>query len=186
MRFDPSRSIDWTPVWSLTHRSQRFLPTAYCYLWYPLPRDLDICRADSNGNAAGNNLEEAIYQGFLEVVERDCAALWWYNSLRRPAVDLASFDDPYFRDLERFYRTSAGKCGSWILRATWVSRYGGGVSRRITGESERLIIGYGAHLDPAIAITRSLTEMSQVAWSWTRSPMSRSTKIAPSGCSGRQ
>jgi oxazoline/thiazoline synthase len=162
MRFDPSRSIDWTPVWSLTDRRQRFLPTAYCYLWYPLPRDLDFCRADSNGNAAGNNLEEAIYQGFLEVVERDCAALWWYNSLKRPAVDLASFDDPYFRDLERFYRDIGREMWVLDLTADLGIPVMAAVSRRITGESERLIIGYGAHLDPAVAITRSLTEMSQV------------------------
>lgn len=161
-RFDPNRSIDWTPVWSLTDGRQRFLPTAYCYLWYPVPKDHEFCRADSNGNAAGNNLEEAIYQGFLEVVERDCAALWWYNGLRRPAVDLASFDDPYFRDLERFYRDIGREMWVLDLTADLGIPVMAAVSRRTTGESERLIIGYGAHLDPVVAITRSLTEMSQV------------------------
>jgi ribosomal protein S12 methylthiotransferase accessory factor len=161
-RFDPSRSIDWTPVLSLTDGRQRFLPTAYCYLCCPLPADHDFCRADSNGNAAGNSLEEAIHQGFLEVVERDCAALWWYNSLTRPAVDLASFDDPYFRDLERYYRDIGREMWVLDLTADLGIPVMAAVSRRITGESERLIIGYGAHLDPAVAITRSLTEMSQV------------------------
>jgi oxazoline/thiazoline synthase len=161
-RFDPSRPIDWTPVWSLTHGRQRFLPTAYCYLWYPLPKDHEFCRADSNGNAAGNDLEEAIYQGFLEVVERDGVALWWYNRLRRPAVDLASFDDPYFRDLERYYRDIGREMWVLDLTADLGIPVMAAVSRRITGGSERLIIGCGAHLDPAVAITRSLTEMSQV------------------------
>ena len=41
--------------------------------------------ADSNGCAAGNTLEEAIVQGFLELVERDAYAIWWYNRLRRAA-----------------------------------------------------------------------------------------------------
>ena len=27
-------------------------------------------------------------QGFLELVERDAVALWWYNRTRQPAVDL--------------------------------------------------------------------------------------------------
>ena len=44
--------------------------------------------ADSNGCAAGNTLEEAIVQGFLELVERDSYAIWWYNRLQRPEVDL--------------------------------------------------------------------------------------------------
>lgn len=161
-RFDPSRPIDWTPVWSLTHGRQRFLPTAFCYQWYPLPKDHEFCRADSNGNAAGNNLEEAIYQGLLEVVERDSVALWWYNRLQRPAVDLASFDDPYFRDLEQYYRDIGREMWVLDLTADLGIPVMAAVSRRITGKAERLIVGYGAHLDPAVSITRALTEMSQV------------------------
>ena len=56
--------------------------------------------ADSNGCAAGNTLEEAIVQGFLELVERDSYAIWWYNRLQRPEVDLSQFDDSYVRDLQ--------------------------------------------------------------------------------------
>ena len=55
--------------------------------------------ADSNGCAAGNTLAEAIVQGFLELVERDSYAIWWYNRLQRTEVDLGQFDDSYVRDL---------------------------------------------------------------------------------------
>jgi len=162
MRFDPDRPIEWTPLWSLTHRCHRFLSTAYCYLWYRLPKDHDFCRADSNGNAAGNTREEAILQGFLEVVERDSVAMWWYNGLQRPAVDLASFDDPYFQALERHYRNIGREM--WVLDLTSDLRIPvvAAVSRKVEGTAERLIVGYGAHLDPAVAITRALTEMNQV------------------------
>lgn len=162
VRFDSSRPIEWTPLWSLTERGHKFLPTSYCYLWYRLPADHDFCRADSNGNAAGNTLEEAILQGFLEVVERDSVSMWWYNALQRPAVDLASFGDEYFLKLQRYYRDIGREL--WVLDLT--SDLGipvmAAVSRRTDADAERLIIGYGAHLDPAIAITRALTEMSQV------------------------
>ncbi|CAN5242084.1 TOMM precursor leader peptide-binding protein [soil metagenome] len=162
MRFNPERAIDWTPVWSLTRQCQRFLPTAYCYLWAPVSEDHDFCRADSNGNAAGNTREEAILQGLLEVIERDCVSTWWYNRLRRPAVDLASFDDPYFQQLEKFYRDIGREL--WVLDLTSDMNIPvvAAISRRSGDGAERLIIGYGAHLDPVIAITRALTEMSQV------------------------
>jgi oxazoline/thiazoline synthase len=162
MRFNQDRSIEWTPLWSLTHGCRLFLPTAYCYLWYRLPKDHDFCRADSNGNAAGNTREEAILQGFLEVVERDSVAMWWYNGLRRPAVDLTSFDEPYFQALEWHYRNIGREL--WVLDLTSDLRIPvmAAVSRKVEGTAERLIVGYGAHLDPAIAITRALTEMSQV------------------------
>jgi ribosomal protein S12 methylthiotransferase accessory factor len=161
-RFDPEQSIDWTPVWSLTEQRHKYLPTAFCYYNYPAPKEQQFCRADSNGNAAGNTLEEAILQGFFELIERDSVALWWYNRLRRPAVDLTSFDEPYFRELQQYYAEHDREL--WVLDLTadlGIPAFAG-VSRRLVGESERLILGFGAHLDPTIAILRALTEVNQL------------------------
>src|SRR5262249_23754559 len=69
--FDRRAPVEWSPVWSLTRRAVRYLPTAFCYYDYPQPPEGTYCYACSNGNAAGNTLEEAILQGFLELVERD-------------------------------------------------------------------------------------------------------------------
>ena len=33
--FAEDRSIEWTPIWSLTHQDFKYLPTAYCYHGYP-------------------------------------------------------------------------------------------------------------------------------------------------------
>jgi ribosomal protein S12 methylthiotransferase accessory factor len=161
-RFDPEQSIDWTPVWSLTEQRHKYLPTAFCYYNYPAPKQQQFCRADSNGNAAGNTLEEAILQGFFELIERDSVALWWYNRLRRPAVDLTSFDEPYFRELQQYYAEHDREL--WVLDLTadlGIPAFAG-VSRRMVGDSERLILGFGAHLDPTIAILRALTEVNQL------------------------
>lgn len=160
--FDESQSIDWTPVWSLTEQTHKYLPTAYCYYDYPLPKDHRFCRADSNGNAAGNTLEEAILQGFMELIERDCVGIWWYNRLQRPAVDLASFDEPYFLELQTYYQNNGREL--WVLDLTadlGIPAFAG-VSRRIDGGAERIIAGYGAHLDPKIAILRAVTEVNQI------------------------
>ena len=78
-RFDPSAKIEWSPVWSLRDHRFRYLPTSTLYFFYRGPYPYP---ADSNGCAAGNTREEAIVQGFLELVERDAYAIWWYNRLR--------------------------------------------------------------------------------------------------------
>jgi ribosomal protein S12 methylthiotransferase accessory factor len=161
-RFDPDQTIDWTPVWSLTEQQHKYLPTSFCYYNYPMPKGQRFCKADSNGNAAGNTLEEAILQGFMELVERDSVALWWYNRLRRPAVDLASFDESYFLELQQYYADNDREL--WVLDLTadlGIPAFAG-VSRRTVGDSERLIVGFGAHLDPTIAILRALTEVNQL------------------------
>src|SRR5262249_20150759 len=95
--FDPTIEMDWTPVWSLRDRRWRYLPTGLVYF---CSRGPGAINAASNGCAAGNTLAEAVVQGFLELVERDVYAIWWYNRLQRPAVDLSNFQDSYIRDLQ--------------------------------------------------------------------------------------
>ena len=172
-RFDASQAIDWTPVWSLTAQTQKYLPTALCYYNYPMSDASRFCKADSNGNAAGNTLEEAILQGFFELVERDSVAMWWYNRLSRPGVDLGSFDEPYFIKLQQFYRKLNREL--WVIDLT--ADFGipafAGLSRRTVGSSERISVGFGAHLDPTIAILRALTEVSQIGLELDKIPDDR-------------
>ncbi|WP_413172613.1 TOMM precursor leader peptide-binding protein [Anabaena azotica] len=159
--FDIEREIDWTPVWSLTHQEFKYLPTAYCYYGYPQSHQPD-CWADSNGCATGNTLEEAILQGFMELVERDCVALWWYNHLQKPQVDLDSFDQPYFQELKKYYQALNREL--WVLDITSdlnIPTFAA-ISRRKDQEIEDIILGYGTHFDPQIAISRALTEVNQI------------------------
>ncbi len=159
--FDEDAEIEWTPIWSLTQSVFRWAPTALCYSGYP-PPDRPVCVADSNGNAAGNTLEEAILQGFLELVERDAVALWWYNRLRRPGVDLAGFDHPFIDHMSRCYR-EAGR-DLWVLDLT--TDFGiptfVALSRTVEGAAEDILMGFGSHLEARLALLRALTELNQV------------------------
>lgn len=160
--FDEEEDIEWTPVWSMTHQVMRYLPTGFCYYAYPMPPEKMYFRADSNGNAAGNTLEEAILQGFLELAERDALGIWWYNRVRRPAVDLGSFEDEYPAKLRSFLERYDRDL--WVLDLTNDLQVPviGAFSRRAKGPQERIIMGFGAHLDPGIALLRAVTELNQM------------------------
>jgi ribosomal protein S12 methylthiotransferase accessory factor len=165
--FDEDRIVEWTPVWSLTRQEVRYLPTAFCY--YDYPQEPPYCFACSNGNAAGNTLEEAILQGFFELVERDAAALWWYNRVRRPAVDLDRFDEPYLRQLARYLRERQHR-DLWVLDLTsdlQVPAFAA-VSRRTDRQPEEILTGLGCHFDARIALLRAVTELNQML-SWVMS-----------------
>jgi oxazoline/thiazoline synthase len=160
--FDPGVEMEWTPVWSLTRGEARWLPTAFCYFDYPQDHDQAVCWSCSNGNAAGNTREEAVLQGFLELVERDAVALWWYNRVRLPAVDLDGFDEPYLDEVRQFLRNHRRDC--WVLDATtdlgipvFVA-----ATRRTDGAAEQILFGFGAHLDARLALLRAVTEMNQM------------------------
>ena len=157
-RFDQSAKIEWSPVWSLRDQRFRYLPTSILYFFYSGPAAF---HADSNGCAAGNTLEEAIVQGFLELVERDSYAIWWYNRVQRPEVDLSQFDDSYVRDLQ----TQLAETGRrlWVLDITsdlGVPTYVAILHWMQNGQ-ENIEFGSGAHFDKRIALLRALTELNQ-------------------------
>ncbi|CAM5351124.1 TOMM precursor leader peptide-binding protein [Streptomyces narbonensis] len=160
--FDEDAPVDWTPVWSLTHGEHRLLPTALLYFDAPRPPGLGHVRADSNGNAAGSSREDAIVQGFLELVERDAVALWWYNRTRHPAVDLDAFDEPWI-DRMRALHASLGR-EVWVLDVT--ADFGvptfAAVTRRTDKPAEDILFGFGAHFDPKVALCRALAEANQM------------------------
>ena len=152
---DPSDRIEWSPVWSLRDKRFKYLPTGLCYFFY---RDF---HTDSNGCAAGNTREEAIVQGFLELVERDAYAIWWYNRLRRSDVDLSQFDDSYIRDIRTQFADYGRKL--WVLDVTsdlGVPTYVA-IMHWMNGNEENIEFGSGAHFDRRIALLRALTELSQ-------------------------
>lgn len=159
-QLDADVQIEWSPVWSLTRRDWRYLPTRTLYFSQPAPGH-EWLWADSNGNAAGATLEEAIVGGIYEVVERDSTALWWSNRVRRPAVDHASFGDPFVdaaaRRLDELGRSF------WVLDLT--SDFDVpvlvAVSRRLYADSEQLLIGFGADADAAAALRHATRELLQ-------------------------
>jgi ribosomal protein S12 methylthiotransferase accessory factor len=157
--FDPTAVLDWSPIWSLTEQRTRYLPTSYLY--YNAPNPYGSVFGDSNGNAAGTSLEDAILQGFFELVERDAVALWWYNRLSRPAVDLDSFGDPYVSRLRQVYAGLNREIWALDLTSDLGIPVIGAFSRRIDKPAEDILIAFGAHFSPAIALTRALTELNQ-------------------------
>jgi oxazoline/thiazoline synthase len=152
---EPDAKIEWSPAWSLRDHKFKYFPTGLLYFFY------EDFHTDSNGCAAGNTREEAIVQGFLELVERDGYAIWWYNRLRRPEVDLGEFDDAYIRDIKSQFADHGRRI--WVLDITsdlGVPTYVA-MMHWIKDGKEHIEFGSGAHFDRRIALLRSLTELSQ-------------------------
>ena len=158
IQLDPSAKIEWSPAWSLRDKRFKYLPTSISYFSYP---DSNQHSADSNGCAAGNTLGEAIVQGFLELVERDSYAIWWYTRSRRAEVDLDQFDDSYIRDL----RVQLAETGRrlWVLDIT--SDLGipsfVALAHWVEDSQDQIEFGSGAHFDSRIALLRAMTELNQ-------------------------
>jgi len=165
--FDENAEVEWTPFWSVTGRRFKWVLSAQAYFSY-FADDMRVNKfmgnPDSNGAASGNTLTEAFVQGFMELVERDAYAVWWYNRLRYRAVDIGSFNDPFLDQLVAHYRSAYSR-RVWALDIThdfgipvFVA-----VSERFDKTKRDICVAAGAHFDPRIALLRAVCELNQYA-----------------------
>lgn len=157
---DKQRTIAWTPLWSLTHEAPRYLPAASCYFGHPEMKDF-FCGSDSCGCAAGGTLTEAAAQALLELLERDAAAIWWYNELPRPALDLDDFAEPLLSLLRPRYGERGREIWALDLTADFGVPVVAAISARVNHGVEDIIFGLAADFDPGAALRRALLEMHQ-------------------------
>ncbi|MFD7323271.1 TOMM precursor leader peptide-binding protein [Streptomyces sp. NPDC059875] len=160
--FDETVPLDWTPVWSLTGRRHRLLPTSMLYYNAPRTPGSRFCSANSNGAAAGSCVEDAIVQGFLELVERDAVGLWWYNRTRQAAVDMEAFDDPWIQKVREGHAAVHRELWALDLTSDLGIPVFAAVSRRTDKPAEDITLGFGAHFDPRLALRRALAEVNQM------------------------
>ncbi|MFE0464054.1 TOMM precursor leader peptide-binding protein [Kitasatospora sp. NPDC058965] len=160
--FDEQDEVEWTPVWSLRDGCQKLLPTALLYYNSPQRPDRRYFLPNSNGAAAGGSLEDAVLQGTLELVERDAVALWWYNRTRHPGVDLDAWRDPWIAELRAVHAGLHREVWALDLTADLGIPVFAALSRRTDKPAEDIMLGFGAHLDPAVALRRALAEVNQL------------------------
>ena len=154
--------IGWTDGWSLTNDRPVALPAAYCWYGHPSLAIAPVCGADSNGCAAGESLEDAVLRGFCELAERDSVALWWYHRSLMPGVDLHTAGDSWVTQVHETFKERLQR-ELWVLDIT--SDLGvpsfAAVSRHTRRPTEDIIVGFGADLDPAVALRRAVSELCQ-------------------------
>ena len=94
-------------------------------------------------------------------MERDSYAIWWYNRLQRPKVNLSQFDDSYILDLQNQFAETGRRL--WVLDITSDLGIPTFVALAHWKEKsqEQIEFGSGAHFDARIAALRAMTELNQ-------------------------
>jgi ribosomal protein S12 methylthiotransferase accessory factor len=175
--FDDHANIAWTPAWPLCGGARRLVPLAYCHAETPPEQGGAFGIYNPNGTAAGNVFEEAVLQGLLELVERDATAIWWYQRVPRPALDLERIDDPFVQSLRADYRAAGWSVHVLDLTHDLGLPVYAAVARH--GETGRHALGFGCHLQGAIALSRALTELNQLLDSRPDAPPPWDTRLLP-------
>jgi len=166
--FSPSQAEFWVRAGDVAGGPAVHLPYSLVSMVPPpgeRPRGRVEFQISSNGLSSGNHPLEALCAGLYEAVERDALAcqIWSRNTFARriPRVDPATVAHPLVLELmERLEGARVGVILYDMTVDTEVPVYMASIYDRVD-RNLGVYGGYGAHLDPQVAMLRALTEAVQ-------------------------
>lgn len=158
----PASRIEWTTGWDLLKKEEVLVPSNAVYHPYDTPGlSVKLFRTNTNGLAAGNTIEEAIFHGLLEVLERDALSIAEFNRFPGKEIVLTEDDGENYR-LAQMCKEKGIDIKLWLLfHDTDVPTVVAALDDVQLKDPALLVMGAGSHLDPSIAVRRAITEAAQ-------------------------
>ncbi|WP_057913751.1 TOMM precursor leader peptide-binding protein [Peribacillus muralis] len=157
--FNPDRAIDW--VWGYSFQQERPILIPERLSYYSLGCGNGFVYETSNGCALGGSLEEAIFYGIMEVVERDSFLMTWYAQLPLNRIDPNSAND---KELELMIDRARAAAGYDIQLFNSTMEHGipsvWALAKNRKQKGLNLICAAGAHLDPIRAVKSAVFELA--------------------------
>ncbi len=154
--------VEWTQGFDLLSNEEVFVPSNAVYHPYNSPgMSARLFRSNTNGLAAGNVMEEALLHGMLEVIERDALSMAEFN--RNPGKELRlSEEDGVNYELLSKFKAAGVEARLWVMiHDTPITTVVVATDDIQLRDPAMLVMGAGSHLDPAIAVSRALSEAAQ-------------------------
>ncbi|TRZ75788.1 MAG: hypothetical protein D4R93_04405 [Deltaproteobacteria bacterium] len=157
--YDHDRDIHW--VWGCDLARDEDILVPACAVYHPYHLDnVFLMDTHTNGIAAGNTMEEAVVHGLAELIERDAWSLARYERNYSDALFIE--DEPanqfiinIFERIENANIEIVAKDITSDIGVPVIAAF----SRDLVYQTMKPIDGFGAHLDPRVAMVRSLLEI---------------------------
>ena len=157
-----NEEIEWSEGYSVVTGEKIYIPSNAVFHPYNQENVKHIFLSNTNGLASGNTLEEAIFHGMMEVVERDSWSLFEAFKENKREINCENSSNEYIQTLiEKF---SNANVSIKLIDLTSENNIPtiGAVSEDLSLKDPALLtLGIGTHLDPEIAAIRSITEVAQ-------------------------
>lgn len=150
----------WTWGYNLLAEEKILVPAQAVY--HPFPLDTaTLIKTHTNGIAAGNTLEEAIFHAIMEIIERDAWSIALFNLDYGLAIFLDEQSQCNFLSeiLDRFAAAQIGVIVRDISSDLGIPVIAA-FSEDLVHPSLKRFDGFGAHLDPHAAAARALLEVA--------------------------
>jgi ribosomal protein S12 methylthiotransferase accessory factor len=158
--FSSSTKIEWYPSWDLLSNEEVLVPAnAVFHPYSPVRGKWQLFRSNTNGLASGNVMEEAIFHGLMEVIERDAVSIAEIN--RNPGLGLNVGAGRVGEIIDKFESQSVVVRLWWVPTDTGIPTVVAASDDEKMRDASLLVMGAGSHTDPEIAALRALTEVAQ-------------------------
>ena len=156
---DPELAIPWVSGYDLMCDKEVMVPASAVF--HPLPMEYpQLFRTNTNGLASGNVLEEAVFHGLSEVIERDAWSL--AEAVKDTGPLVSDVEDGLAADLlEKFARAEVEVRIKDITSDVGIPTIAAASDDLRLKDPALLTIGMGTHTSAEVAVLRALTEVAQ-------------------------
>ncbi|MDP3065257.1 MAG: YcaO-related McrA-glycine thioamidation protein [Methanobacteriaceae archaeon] len=158
----PSLKIDWIVAQNAGTDEEQLIPANAVFHPFQPISGAHLFQSNTNGLASGNALEEAVFHGMMEVVERDAWSI--FEAGKQPKAELKCDDTEniLIKTLLSLFQEAGVKVKLVDLTADIkITTIAAVADDKVLKDPALLTIGVGTHLDPEIAAIRALTEVAQ-------------------------
>ncbi|BAW31718.1 MAG TPA: YcaO-related McrA-glycine thioamidation protein [Methanothermobacter sp.] len=160
---DVDGEIEWVKAKNLKDEKEVQVPANAVYHPYNPPGEcISLFRSNTNGLASGNAIEEAIFHGLMELIERDAWSM--FEAKRGPKREINCQDVDNKIIVELLKKFEDAKIDITLIDLTSdirIPTIAAVADDVLLKDPALLSIGVGTHLDPEVAVIRALTEVAQ-------------------------
>lgn len=121
-----------------------------------------LFRSNTNGIASGNTLQEAIFHGTLEIIERDAWSIYELSRGPNKRINIEGAKNPIIHELmEKFKEANISITLKDLTSDVGIPTVAAICDEEVWKDPALLCMGVGCHIHPEIAIIRALTEVAQ-------------------------
>lgn len=166
--FSPERKIHWVWGYSFRKACPILVPEQMAYYLKYRDEHAHFVQDSSNGCATGSCLEEAIFYGLLELIERDAFLITWYARLALPRIDPWSCQHQETLFVLDCIDKQGYNLHLFDARLDLSFPAVIGVAKRRDTHLGQIVLAAGSSLDPENAIRGTLCEIASYIPSFVR------------------
>jgi putative methanogenesis marker protein 1 len=156
------QKLEWIEAMDVIREEKYLVPANAVFHPYYSESSVALFKSNTNGLASGNIIEEAVFHGLTELIERDAWSIFEVKREKKTEINCENTYNPIIKGLLDKFKSAGVEIKLIDLIADIkVPTVAAVADDTVLKDPALLTMGVGTHLDPEIAVIRALTEVAQ-------------------------